>query len=94
MCPLTIGFVSVSGGTGNDVVARLYKTENGTDFFRVRLPLGRGLYYTWPVLALKGSQVAYVDAGVGDSSFLLKTVDGGGDSLGFWQALTVAGSYD
>jgi hypothetical protein len=89
------GFVSVSGGTGNDVVARLYKTENGTDFFRVRLPLGKGLYCAWPVFSLKGSQVAYVECAVqkasaDDSCFLLKTVDGGGDSLGFWQALTVA----
>jgi len=91
------GFVSVmgcAGANGVNDVAKLYKTENGRDFFRVRLPLGKGLYCTWPVFALKGSQVAYVECNMQyaagpDSFFLLKTVDGGGDSLGFWQALTV-----
>ncbi len=87
------GFVSVEAIAVDK--AMLYKTETGRDFFRVRLPVGRGLFHAWPVRALKGSRVAYVECVVeyadgDDSCFLLKTVDGGGDSLGFWQALTVA----
>jgi hypothetical protein len=56
------GFVSVEDIAVDN--AMLYKTENGTDFFRVRLPVGRGLFCTWPVFALKGSQVAYVECTV------------------------------
>jgi photosystem II stability/assembly factor-like uncharacterized protein len=74
---------------GNDV-GRIYKTINGKDFSRIKLPLKR-VEFIKPIFFVKGTKTGYVFAdvyGTDWGSWILKTVDGSGESLGFWQQLT------
>ena len=68
---------------------KIYKTTNGRDFFKLALPIR--CYYMYPIQFIKGTQTGYAncfDDGAGHSIAVLKTVDGGGESLGFWQPLS------
>lgn len=68
---------------------KIYKTTNGRDFVKLAIPIR--CYYIYPIQFIKGTQTGYAncfDDGAGNSIAILKTVDGCGESLGFWQPLT------
>ena len=84
----TIGYVSaVKPRSGDYDDYRLYRTTDGQHFHRLRLPI-RKFCDMGPMSFVKGTSVGYVHCK--DSMgfyWLLKTVDGGGESLDFWRPL-------
>ena len=83
-----IGFVVTFNSSPYVSIDKLHKTSNGRDFYRVALPLSR-ISYINEIHFVKGTLTGYVYCRVPNvGSKILKTVDGGGESLGFWQPLT------
>ena len=89
-----LGSVYVLGSTmtmNGDVHWPLYKSVDGRHFFRVAVPW-RGTDDVAVLQTVSGSQTVYaaVDTVAGDTSALcmFKSVDGGGESLGFWNPVT------
>ncbi len=82
------GYISTCKARGEYDIGRLYKTINGKDFSRIKLPIRR-LEYINPIHFVKETKTGYVACYNRDEDYyLLKTVDGGGESLGFWQQIT------
>jgi photosystem II stability/assembly factor-like uncharacterized protein len=80
-------FVLSEWESGSRTGVRLYKTCNGHDFHRVQLP--GGVESSYGMFFCPGTQTGYLGVlqNQGDSTCfpILKTVDGGGESLGFWR---------
>lgn len=81
------GYISYLRSGDEYDYAKLFKTTNGRDFSSLHLPK-RGLEDIGPIYFIKGTQTGYIRYANEDGNYLLKTVDGGGESLGFWQLLT------
>ncbi|MDH5684190.1 MAG: T9SS type A sorting domain-containing protein [candidate division WOR-3 bacterium] len=80
------GYVSsVRIGEERDV-GKLFKTINGRDFIRLALP--KKVEEINTLFFISGTKTGYVSACGQENYWIFKTVDGGGESLGFWKQLT------
>lgn len=83
------GYISTCRDASYSCICKLFKTTNGRDFSRNSLPIS-SVESIDNLFFIKGTKTGYVECTDQEgNSYMLKTIDGGGESLGFWQQLTL-----